>query len=417
MSRNDLPRLAILGAGPIGVEAALYAASLKLPFIVYERGRVGEYLHHWGHVRLFTPFGMNVTALGREHIRAEYPQVKLPEDNACITGREHVAAYLEPLARSSVLREHLQLGQLVMHIGRRGYLKDDSPGDAKRGQQPFKLLMRDSNNVERVDEADIVLDCTGTYGRPRFFGEGGIPALGERQAAQQISYRIEDILGEKKAVYGDKTVLVIGSGYSAATTVTNLATLAEKHPDTWVVWLARGAGTMPLKRISGDPLKERDQLAVRANSLATRADGNVEFYAQSAMEAVEGTADRGFKVTGRVGSKPKTWNVERIIANVGYSPDTDLYRELQIHECYASLGPMNLAAALSKHRGGDCLTIPSQGPATLRNPEPNFYILGMKSYGRNPNFLMKTGFEQVRDVFALITCKADLDLYKDDKKR
>ena len=63
MSRGDLPRLAILGAGPIGLEAALQAATLKLPFVVYERGRSGEHLRQWGHVRLFSPFGTNSTPL------------------------------------------------------------------------------------------------------------------------------------------------------------------------------------------------------------------------------------------------------------------------------------------------------------------------------------------------------------------
>jgi hypothetical protein len=104
--------------------------------------------------------------------------------------------------------------------------------------------------------------------------------------------------------------------------------------------------------------------------------------------------------------------VERVIGNVGYTPDTGLYRELQVHECYASLGPMALAAALLKHAGGDCLSIPAQGPNVLRTPEPNFYVLGAKSYGRNSNFLLRAGFEQVRDAFALLTGKADLDLYR-----
>jgi thioredoxin reductase len=412
MPRNDQPRLAILGAGPIGLEAALYAAALKLPFTVYERGRVAEHLQQWGHVRLFTPFAMNVTPLGRSRILTEHPQAKLPDDNACITGREHVKAYLEPLANSPVLRDHLRFKHTILHIARKGHLKGDNPGDAKRGQQPFRFVVRDGNNAERHEEADVVLDCTGTYSRHRFLGEGGIPALGERQTAQQLSYQIDDVLGEKKAHYAGKTTLVIGGGYSAATTVVNLAKLAEQHPDTWVIWLARTTGTTPLKRIPGDPLKERDQLALRANTIATRTDANVEFHNQAAIDSVEGAWDRGFKVVGRLGSKPKTWNVERIIANVGCTPDTDLYRELQIHECYASLGPMNLAAALSKHGSGDCLTIPAQGPATLRNPEPNFYLIGMKSYGRNPHFLLKTGFEQVRDVFTLITGKSDLNLYK-----
>jgi hypothetical protein len=152
---------------------------------------------------------------------------------------------------------------------------------------------------------------------------------------------------------------------------------------------------------------------VRANTLATRGEGNVEFHPQSAVEAVEWLgADKGFKVTARCGGKQKTWEVERVVGNVGYTPDAGLYRELQVHECYASLGPMALAASLLKHAGADCLNIPAQGPGVLRNPEPNFFILGTKSYGRNSNFLLRTGFEQVRDAFTLVTGKADLDLYR-----
>ncbi len=412
MARTDSQRVAIIGAGPVGLEAALYAASLKLPFTVYERGRVGEHLQQWGHVRLFSPFGMNVTPLGVARIRAEAPQQTLPGVNDCITGKEHLAAYLEPLARSPLLRDQIHTETSVQHIGRRGYWKEDGVGDAKRGQQPFRLLLRSAKGVESVEEADVVLDCTGTYGQHRWTGESGLPALGEKTAAPHIAYGLDDVLGAKMAHYEDRTILVIGGGYSAATTVCNLAALAQKHPSTWVIWLARSAGTQPIKRIVNDPLRERDQLAVRANTLATRRDGNVEFRSNVIIDAIETAGpDKGFKVRGRCAGKSMTWDVERIIGNVGYTPQTDLYRELQIHECYATLGPMSLAAALMKH-GGDCLTVPSQGAAALRNPEPNFYILGAKSYGRNSNFLLRVGFEQVRDVFTLITGKSDLDLYK-----
>ena len=74
MPHGDLPRLAILGAGPIGLEAALQAAAFKLPFVVYERGRIGEHLRQWGHVRLFSPFGMNSSPLWKARIRADRPQ-------------------------------------------------------------------------------------------------------------------------------------------------------------------------------------------------------------------------------------------------------------------------------------------------------------------------------------------------------
>ena len=51
MAKPESPRLAILGGGPIGLEAALYARTLELPVALYERGRIGEHLHRWGHVR------------------------------------------------------------------------------------------------------------------------------------------------------------------------------------------------------------------------------------------------------------------------------------------------------------------------------------------------------------------------------
>jgi thioredoxin reductase len=411
MARKD-PRVAVLGAGPIGLEAALYARTLGLPVAVYERGRAGEHLHRWGHVRLFSPFGMNATPLGRAAVLAGNPRHSFPGDGDLLTGREHLAAYVEPLARSPLLADAVRAGVQVVQAGRRSCLKDDSPAD-RRAQQPFRLLLRASDGREQVEEADLVLDCTGTYAQHRWLGDGGIPATGESAAEAQIAYGLDDVLGEQKARYAGKSVLVVGAGYSAATTVCNLAALAEQHPETWVVWLARGASTQPLKRIANDPLKERDRLAVRANTLATRGEGNLEFHPQSAVEAVEWRgAEKGFRVAARCSGKPRTWEVDRVVGNVGYGPDRTLYRELQVHECYASLGPMALAAALLKHAGGDCLTIPAQGAAALRNPEPNFYILGCKSYGRNSHFLLRTGFEQVREAFSLIAGKPDLDLYK-----
>lgn len=406
-------RVAVLGAGPIGLEAALYAAKLGLAVTVYERGRVGEHVQRWGHVRLFSPFGMNSTSLGRAAILADNAKHEFPNDADCITGKDHVARYLEPLAKSSALRDCLRLDTQLLHVGKHGLLKDDSPGDSKRGQEPFRLLIRQGKNREEAVEADVVLDCTGTYGQHRWLGDGGIPAIGETAAELLIAYGLDDILGERRNHYAGKNVVVIGAGYSAATTVCNLTTLAQDRLDTWTVWLARTSGTQPLKRIPNDPLKERDRLAQKANTLATRADGNIEFHNQTVVEAIESAGpDKGFKVITRSGGQDRTWEADRIIANVGYTPDTQLYRELQVHECYATLGPMSLSAALLKHAGADCLQIPSQGAQTLKNPEPNFFILGAKSYGRNSNFLLRTGFDQVREVFTLIAGKPGLNLYR-----
>ena len=323
-------------------------------------------------------------------VRADQPQHQLPDVNAVLTGRDHVAAYLEPLALSPALTPAIRENAAVLQIGRRGLLKEDYAGDARRGKEPFRLLVRDDKGKERIEAADVVLDCTGVYGHPRWLGDGGIPAVGEIAARSHIAHGLEDVNGERKNIYADKTTLVIGSGYSAATTVCTLAALAEKHPATWVIWLARRPGTQPIKRVANDPLRERDLIAVRANNFAARPDGNVEFHPDTVVESIETAGpDRGFKIGARSGGKAVSWDVERVIANVGYTADAGLSRELQVEACDGSTGA-----------------------AVVRRPEPNYFVLGAKSYGRNSTFLMKTGFEQVREVFALIVGKPGLDLYK-----
>jgi thioredoxin reductase len=400
---TSTPRIAILGAGPVGLEAGLHARQLKLPFTIYEQGRVGEHVWRWGHVKLFSPFAMNVTPIGRQAILTVKHDHEFPTDEACISGREYVERYLQPLAE--LIRDRIKTETKVISIGRMGFLKHEFPGDARRGKAPFLLVVRDKNQ-ERYEEADIVLDCTGTYSQHRWLGPGGIPALGELQAEPQIAYHLVDVLGEPKKEYANKSILVIGSGFSAATSVSALAKVAEEHNTTWITWIARAAHTQPLRRTVSDPLRERDRLAAHANSLATRTDANVEFHASTTVEALEMIPNnQGFRVTMRTGREKKTLEVEKIIANVGYTPDSSAYRELQVHECYASLGPMKLAAALAGSKGVDCLKQTTHGADALRNPEPNFYVLGAKSYGRNAQFLLRVGFEQVREVFALITGK------------
>jgi thioredoxin reductase len=410
MRQHATPRIAVLGAGPIGLEAGLYARQLKLPFTIYEQGRIGEHVWRWGHVKLFSPFGMNVTPLGRKAILSADGDHTFPADDACISGREHVERYLRPLAEA--LSDYIKTETRVINVGRAGFFKQEAIGESARARQPFLLLVRERNQ-DRYEEADIVLDCTGTYSHHRWLGPSGIPAIGETQAEPTIAYHLVDVLGDAKKDYLNKSVLVIGSGYSAATTVSNLAKLAEEHNTTWITWIARATQTQPLRRIANDPLRERDRLAVQANNLATRTDANVEFRASTFVEAIEPQFNnQSFRVILRSAGQKKTLEVEKIVANVGYTPDRAIYRELQIQECYASFGPMKLAAALLGRKSKDCLTQSCPEADTLRNPEPNFYLLGAKSYGRNSQFLMRFGFEQVRDVFTLITGNAGLDLYK-----
>jgi thioredoxin reductase len=362
-------RVAVLGAGPVGLEAALYARACGLPVAVYERGQVGEHLVRWGHARLFTPFGWNASPLGLRALLRERPARDLPAEPDILTGRQFREAYLVRLAESEALRESVYLGCEVLHVGRSAAAKKADPDD----RRPFRLLVRGPNGAERIDAADVVLDCTGTYATPNWLGDGGIPAVGERAARPHLAHGLEDVLGERRDYYAGRSVVLVGDGYTAAATISALAALAEEHPATWAFWLTRGPRGQPLPRLANDPLKERDRLAAKANALATRCDGNLEFHPQTVLdEVVCHGPDKGFRVAGRTNGKPVAWEVERVIGAVGSRPDPSI-----------ALG--------------------------LRADEPGYYVLGAKAGGSG--FVLRDGLDQVRRTFAAVLGHPRLDLY------
>ena len=410
---NDLARIAILGAGPIGLEAALYARYLGYKVQLFERGSsAAANILAWDHVRLFTPFGMNASPLGVAALQAQDASWRCPESEDFLTGLEFFHRYLSPLAASDLIAGVLHCETEVVAIGREGWLKSEGVGDSQRGDAPFSLLLRHSDGSESTATADVVLDCTGTFGNHNWIGQGGIPAPGETTAAEQIEYGLPDVLGDDQQRYAGKHTLVVGTGYSAATALTELV----KSPDesTRITWITRGGDDAPIKRIPGDPLAARDELARQANTLAAGETASVEHYAATTLRAIDYRRETDDFEVELLGQHQGKFSFDRIIANVGYRPDNRIYSELQVHECYASSGPMKLAAQLLSKTGDgptDCLDQTSCGPASLRNPEPNFYILGSKSYGRGSQFLLSIGLEQIRDVFTMIGEREDLDLY------
>ena len=67
------PHIAILGAGPTGLEAALAAIEHDFPFTLYEAApAVSDYVRAWGHVRLFSPWSLDVSPRARMHLVDEH---------------------------------------------------------------------------------------------------------------------------------------------------------------------------------------------------------------------------------------------------------------------------------------------------------------------------------------------------------
>ncbi len=388
-----MTRIAILGAGPVGLEAALAAADRGDEFEVFEAAAaVGGHVRRWGHVRTFTPWSMNVSP----RMRAALPSA--PDGPGLPTGDELARDLLEPLAALPALRDRIRLGTRVLAVGREGLLKHEAIGDPGRGSRPLRLLVAGPGGEQTIAHADVVIDATGTYGQPNRLGDGGIDAVNERA----FEARIERHLPAFEREAGDwagRTILLTGAGHSAQTAAGQLAELARRAPGTRIVWAVRSPRP-DWGAVARDPLPERARLNATAARLAAGESEALTLLRGCVTEALHARGDR-IVVTLRNGT-PAAIEVDRILALNGGVGDQALYRQLQVHECYATSGPMSLAAALLAGAGGDCLAVAPHGPETLRTPEPGFFILGAKSYGRNSQFLLRVGWQQVDDVFGAL---------------
>lgn len=388
--------LAVIGAGPIGLETALAALDLGLDVHVFEQGEVGSHPLAWGHVRMFTPWRMNVGPAAAAHLaRAGWT---VPDPDFRPTGREYAEQYLGPIAALPELKDRVHANAQVVHIGRAGALKGDLAGSPKRREHPFRLLVRDPGGRESFLHAFAVIDASGACHMPNRAGDGGIPARGELYLAPQLSYRIPDVLGGNRATYAGRRTLVIGGGASAATSVTLLAELAKDEPGTRVVWATRAdAANLPTAR-DDDPLPARAALHAGARALAAGSDPAVTHVGGVVVDGFEfNSATHRYRATLIGGATPRVEEVDQVIVNTGFGPDDSIYRELQVREDPASRSPAALAEAM-REAAPDCVTLPVFGADALRHPEPEFFVIGHKAFARTGCFLVEAGFRQAADV-------------------
>lgn len=389
-------RVAVLGAGPIGLDAALACVERGWPVTVYEAGpQVGANVRAWGHVRLFTPWDLSASARMRSYL--ESAGTIVPTGSACPTGAEFADELLDPVAALPELAGRIELGTAVVAVGRQGLLKHEEIATDARAERPFRLLLRSADGAESVARADLVLDCTGTYGTANSLGDGGIPAPGETALGERIVRTLPDLAADRDAWAG-RTVLLAGAGKSAQTAARALAELAGTASGTRLVWAVRSSAP-DWGVVVDDPLPERQALVDTADRLAAGKEPAVDVRSGAVVEALS-PVDGRIRVTLRTAAGRDDVVVDQILSLTGYVPDASIYRQLQVHECYATAAPIELSAALLGAEAGDCLTQESHGVDVLRSPEPNFFLLGAKSYGRNSQFLLRIGYEQVDEVAA-----------------
>ena len=384
--------VAVIGAGPVGLAAAAHLLERGIEPVVFEAGETaGSAVLSWGHVRLFSPWEF---ALDAACVRLlERNGWKSPNPGALPTGAELVAGYLAPLAE--LLAPHIRLGTRVRSVTREGMDRTRSAG---RATTPFRLLVEESGGRIADQSARAVIDSSGTYLSPNPLGANGLVPAGAAAVADRLVPALPDVLGRDRDRFAGKHVLVVGAGHSAANTLLALAALALEEPATTLTWAIRTALPVRVYGSSEDELSQRAALGSGLRELVLRGDIALidNFEIDSLAPAGEGVA-----VHGRRRGRPAEVLADVIVVATGFRPDLDLLREIRLGLDEVIESPRALAPLIDPNLHS-CGTVPPHGEAALRHPEPNFYLAGMKSYGRAPTFLLATGYEQVRSIAAAL---------------
>jgi glycine/D-amino acid oxidase-like deaminating enzyme len=384
--------VAIIGAGPVGLAAAAHILERGMTPVVLEAGpEAGHSVRQWQHVQLFSPWEYNVDKASARMLALT--GWNSPDPQVYPTGAELLETYIRPLATKTRLRDAVRTNSRVTAIGRVGFDKAKTKG---REAAPFEIRYQNGNGPETM-RADAVIDASGTWASPNPAGAGGLPAIGEREAAVRIAYGMPDVLARNCSRYAGKTVAVLGSGHSAIGTLTDLATLARQVPGTRPVWLLRGSD--PQKAFGGganDKLIARGELGTLFAALVT--SGRIQIEADFPVAAIS-EAEGRLRIATSSGCCGRSVVVDELVVATGFRPDLSFLDEIRLRLDPAIEAPVALAPLIDPNEHS-CGTVRPHGARELIQDDPGFYLAGIKSYGRAPTFLMITGYEQVRSIAA-----------------
>ncbi|HLI16790.1 MAG TPA: FAD-dependent oxidoreductase [Rhodanobacteraceae bacterium] len=381
----------VIGAGPVGLAAAAHLLARGLTPLVLEAGeRIGTGVLRWKHVRMFSPWEFTIDrAAGALLTRHGW---SAPDRSVFPTGGEVVSEYLQPLAALPEIAPHVRTGSRVVAIAKQ---HRDRMKDAQRNDVPFLVRFVDPGGEQEI-LAHAVIDASGTIGTPNPLGASGIPAIGERALQEHVFYGMPDVTGEHRARFADKRVLVVGSGHSAFNVLSDLARLSREAPATQIHWAIRRSS---LRRVLGggenDQLKERGRLGILVGRLVD--EGVLHVATDFHLDRLETTSSGIVAYSGGRALPP----VDEIVATTGFRPDLGVLSELRIALDQGTQAPVALAPLIDPNLHS-CGSVQPHGAEELKHPDSNVYIVGMKSYGRAPTFLLLTGYEQVRSVAAAI---------------
>ena len=413
--------IAILGGGPLGIEAALYARFLGYHVSIFESRRVAHRMLDWNNRSLCLPASELTTSLGIAALRAQYPDMPDIDPERMLTGKEYAEEYLLPLAKTDLVFDDIHFLSPVSDISRlRLHTEPDwnSPEEypwQERCNDEFRLVIRGRHRGVWTSRADCVIDCRGEATESRGLGPGGGTAIGELEHASDIyAFLPGDRKFEAKQVAGKRIVLV-GSTADACLGVREFLAFQDANPKTQFCWIVPPAD-------SEDP----EQLRLLRTELSMRASSDIVVIESLGVEKIS-KDESGEWILELLKDDDSTvvFRGDVLVRRTGNSTPP-ISPTLLVENPRANhwLGACGLGHQESVHALAQEVLTPEPGYFRLRAPidpwvvgSPSAEVSNEQSSSPLRGGTLPQAFSRLKCIFAILGGRADLDLYEVMRKQ
>lgn len=406
--------IGIIGAGPIGLEAALYGRYLGYDVIVFEERKLEDIVCE-AEGRVTWEYAKDlVSPLGVMAIQTQDESWQPPGPSECWTVAEWWAKYLRPLAESDLVVDSIRFDSHVATIARSDWRKHEqpTPEECEDGRGGWDFVIESNGDRPAVD---AVIDASGLAFQLGV-ANGGLTVRGEFHAATAQLLTQVSTLGTKAIELhpsANKRTLVAGDAIEAVESLLTLLHIKSKFPATEIVWTtphdrerATSGPIDPQRFGGGRPLLEEAIAKVNQAALEGKL---IDWRPGAPIDRIDQVGDETGRPSWKVaiaGDDPEELTVDALHTHGHRFSDWSLERELQFWACPVWESLPSLSPYVQSHLA-----------AMPQRIEPNFYVAGEKSYGRLETFRFVDGLAQIRDIFADLADRATLDLYAAPKKK
>jgi len=396
--------VAVIGGGPMGVEAALYARFLGYFVILFDARRVGSRLVRWGELPMQVPFGEATSALGHAALTAQGANHDLPDADSIVSYRDYIEKYVTPVAKSDLLEDCIHINSPVISISRAHYHRYQPKSLEDRAEDEFRLLLNGKVRGEFTQLADIVLDCSGEGRTPAGIGPGGGMAIGQTSLREHFEVGPRDLSDKDRDRFVGKHTVLFGSGPAACRNAVQFIAFAQDNANTKLTWVVP-KGEKHEEWLTAVSVVSSDLAIEASRVLSGDCPGAVHIDAWGA-ESLTRDGNGRWQIKLLVGEE-ETADLEADVILVTELCDPWRFADgLGIELC-----PQRRLTTFAASWLVNQTTKLEITPESFITSEPHYYVLGRKSVGGDPRFTFAHARQQIQQVFGLIGGRMDLDVY------